>query len=93
MPCLVYDETSPRTGGPIPYDRVNATAGYLTHFGNLCYLEFIAGHSEAKWTERQQAEREITIAKRKMAYHQRHPNFDPQSVEQGIAAIKRKWNK
>lgn len=64
---LVYDETSPGQGPIVPYDRIDATRGYLRHLGNLLYLEFIAGHAGATWQERQQAEREIIIAKRKMA--------------------------
>ena len=90
---LVYDETSPRSGGFAHYDRIDATGGYLRHFANLAYLEFIASNAAATWQERQQAEKEIPIAKRKMAYHQNHPNFDRLAAERGQAAIKRNWNK
>lgn len=91
--CLIYDETSARTGPIVPYDQINATGGWLRHFDNLLYLEFIAGHSQATWIERQQAEREIIIAKRKMAYHAKHPNWDQSAVEAGMVTIKRKWGK
>lgn len=89
---LVYDETSAK-GAVIKYDRINATAGYLRHFNNLCYLEFIAANPRATWQERQQAEKEIPIAKRKMEWHKNHPNFNRQAVERGMIAIRRQWGK
>lgn len=91
---LVYDETEPRHGGGfVQYDRVNATAGYVRHFSNLLYLEFISSNPGATWQERAQAEREMIIAKRKMEYHHRHPNFDRQAAEGQIAQIKKDWKR
>lgn len=92
--CLVYDETeSRRSAGFIPYDRVNATGGFIRHFGNQLYLEFIAGNPDATWAERQQAEKELLICKRKMAWHSNHPNFSQSAAEAGMAKIKRDWGR
>lgn len=91
---LCYDETSPRRafGGP-SYDRIDATGGWLRHLGNLLYLEFVASNPGATWQERQQANHEIPLAKRKMAWMAAHPAFCHASAESGKKKLLQQWKR
>lgn len=92
MPYICYDDTKHSRGPIIPYDKINATSGYLRHFDNQCYLEFIATSPLASFNEKAQARKELLICERKMRYHRQHHNWNRQEVEAGIKKIKAKWN-
>ena len=78
---LIYDDNAPRrAGGFVRYENVNANRGFLTHMYNLLTLQWIKEHSD-RFLERQQCDKEIIIAERKIAYHKRHPNFVLSEVE------------
>jgi len=89
---IVYDESAHSGPSKVPYDRLWASKHWLTHYGNLRYLEFIAAHPDATFTEKAQARREIVLAQRKMDYWKRHPNWNQEEVANGKASVDRMWN-
>ena len=86
---ICYDETS-GPAGEINVAKMDGTKQYLRHYANLVYLTFIANRSD-KQQERRQAEKEMKIAERKMAFWARHPRYDQARVLAGIAEIKKEW--
>jgi hypothetical protein len=90
MPIICYDENSPRTGSVVPYNRINATDGYLRHYANYLYLSFIFNNTD-DWREKQQANKELTICQRKMDYHRKHPNFNAKHAEAESVKLKAQW--
>lgn len=87
---IVYDENVRSAGAPIPYHSLNASKGYVTHYGNLLYLQFIVKSSD-RISERQQALKEMQIAERKMAYWKKHPNWDRSEVEPEVVKLNKHW--
>ncbi|WP_156421582.1 hypothetical protein [Aureimonas sp. AU40] len=69
----------------------DGTKHYLKHYANSLYLAFIA-KSTKDGAERRQAESELAIAERKMAYWRRHPNYVQADALKGIADLKKQWN-
>jgi hypothetical protein len=90
---LIYNEGTkePFKGKPKPYHELDATKYYLTHFSNVLYLKFIANNKAATSLERQQANREIPIADRKMAHWAKHPNYDHKVVLKECERLKKQW--
>lgn len=90
---LIYNEGTkePFTGKPTPYNELPATKFYLTHFENALYLKWIANNPLAKSEERQQANREIPITDRKMAYWSKHPNYNHEVVVSECERLKKNW--
>lgn len=86
---IYSNETEPFTG-TIDFTRVNSTRQYLKHFDNLLTLEFIQQETKDRG-ERVQCEREMEIARRKMRYWERMPNFSRDEMVRGIAKLKEKW--
>ena len=83
---LIYSDTEPRgSGGP---SRVDPTRAYLRHYENYLYLQFLSRKSPDP-QERGQALRELTIAERKLKFHER--TADRAGMLSGIQALKRKW--
>jgi len=62
------------TGPIIPYYKINANKGWLRHYGNFLYLKFMA--SRGNFNEKKQANDELVICERKLAWHEKHCNFD-----------------
>jgi hypothetical protein len=91
---IVYSDTDTAPTGryPVPYDRLDATKHYLTHYGNWKYLSFILQNSQDRM-ERHQANTEILIADRKMAYWLRHPNLNRTLLEEGKRKLDQDWSK
>ena len=89
---ICYDDTAPgRSGGFVKYHDIKATEGFIRHFSNMLYLEFVAKNSLATLFERQQANKEILICQRKLDYHRRHPNFEMSRAEQAILDLRKQW--
>ena len=86
------DESEVYTGHPVAYSRQNATKHYLTHYRNAKYLMFFAKNEES-FTDRAQANKELKIAERKMAYWLKHPNFDVSAASSEALAIDKTWIK
>ena len=85
---ILYDENPlPRKGGFVNYYNINACKGFLTHTYNLLYLEFVRGASDS-FNEKRQCDREIIIAQRKIDYHRKHPNFDPETIRKPLIKMR-----
>jgi hypothetical protein len=62
----------------------------MKHYGNSLYLNFIF-NSSTDGVERRQANKEIQMADKKMAYWRKHPDFSLAIVEPKMKAEKAKW--
>lgn len=92
MSFLCYDDQPQRRskGGP-PLDAIDPIKGYLTHYANSLYLQFMLLHGTM--LEKHQASKELTICERKMKWHEHHPSFDWPLVLLGIDKLKKQWSK
>ena len=89
---FIYSDNEPRKSGvAIPIASMNATKIYLDHYANYLYLDFIYKKSD-KRDERTQAMKELGICERKMKFWKNHPNYAKETVENGIAKLKKDWN-
>lgn len=84
-----YSETSVYTGAPVDVTRMNGSAQYLKHLENLLMLCFFA--QTGTFAEKVQAEREIKIAERKLAYWRKHNKFVLADVIAGLAKLRSQW--
>jgi hypothetical protein len=73
-----------------PYETWNAVKGYLNHYANYLYLDFLSKQS-TDGRERAQARKELTICERKLKYWTTHPNWDKKAVLEGVEKLKRDW--
>lgn len=88
---IYSDEKQPFTGSPAKVWEMDATKMYLGHYANQLYLDFIVANPRATFAEKSQAEKELKICRRKMAFWQKHPNFDVKRATEGCIAEKKKW--
>ena len=84
-----HGKTEPYTGPPTDFYKLNAVSGYLKHFDNLLFLTFMSNHGTT--AEKMQAQKELIICERKLAWWEKHPNYDKVEVLRGVAAKKREW--
>jgi hypothetical protein len=90
MASIIYDDTSPRSPMRVNYHKINANKGFLTHTYNLMTLQWIRDHTDDH-REARQCDHEITIAQRKIHYHRKHPNFQPEAVAKDIKKLQRQF--
>jgi hypothetical protein len=60
---------------PLNVHAMDPHKPYKTHVSNWYYLQFILTTSDV-FTEKRQAQRELGICERKLAFWYRHPTFD-----------------
>lgn len=84
-----YSDTAPRSASTINVWKMNGTKGYLRHYDNFLYLNFMAQHGTR--VERIQAEKEMVICKRKLAFWERHPNTDRELLRVEKERMNRQW--
>lgn len=91
---FIYSDTekSVQPRFPVPYDRLDASKHYLTHYGNWRYLNFILMNPLATRIEKHQANKEIVICTRKLTWWQKHPNYNQLKVDEGRKAIDKQWD-
>jgi len=89
MFCYSDTDTPVRAGGFNP--NPPATQYWLTHFANSLYLQFIAGHADSSFADKQQANHELVLCNKKLAFWQKHPNFDSTAAATGALACKKQW--
>jgi len=85
-----YSDTQPRSGSPVNVWDMNGTAAYLRHYGNLLFLDFMARNGTR--VEKHQAEKEMVICRRKLAFWEKHPKYDHAEALKGMQDLKRKWS-
>lgn len=88
-----YSDSAPvQTGNIVPYHRQNANAGYLRHYSNYLYLDFILKNSK-DMGEKHQVAKELTICERKLKYWRQHANFVQAAVLPEVEKLKKQWTK
>ena len=89
----VYSEN---TGGsfinPAILLKMDANKKYSEHFYNHCYLVFILRHEASTFAEKQQANKEIAMAAKKMEYWKRMPNWDKEIAGRLCDKIRKQWS-
>ena len=87
-----YEDNPARfAGGSINYNTMKANEGYLRHYANYLYLDFIIANSD-KMQERHQAAKELTKCEKKLDWWSKHANFESKVVLEGVAKLKKDWN-
>lgn len=89
---FIYSDHSEPFQGNVDFTRMNSTRQYLKHFDNLLTLEFISKNTTDR-NERVQCEKEMAIARRKLRFWERMPNFCKDEMLRGIMELKQKWTK
>ena len=74
----------------MPYDEMPATTFWATHFENSLYLIFYE-QNDRDILNRRQAAKELAICEKKMAYWQRHPNWDAAEAARRADELKKRW--
>lgn len=87
-----YSDTKEKfSGNPSRIWEMDGTKVYLSHYSNLLYLKFVAGHSKTSFAEKRQAEKEIAICEKKLEWWRRHPNFNQEEASRGTIKLKKQW--
>jgi hypothetical protein len=90
---IVYDDQpSLPSFKRFDFENANAVKQYLTHYSNHLLLQFIANHSQASFSERQQARKELEICDRKLDYWRRHPNYNSALANAGVIQMNKEWS-
>lgn len=87
--ALVYDD-EPRGSFRGSVTNADPIRAWASHYSNALYLRFIAANS-TDGRERGQANKEIAICERKLAYWQRHPKWNAAAAAEAVAPIKAQW--
>ena len=91
---ICYNLSDKKSGsfGFNPYEY-SGSKQYAKHFGNLCYLSFIANNRGSSFAEKYQAEKEMIVAKRKMKYWERVAKVqgELELIVKYCAEEKKKW--
>lgn len=87
---FIYEETK---GGKSSFNIADADATdfWLRHFSNALYLRFIAQHKKSTTLEKAQANKELAIADRKMAFWAKHHNYNKDRAQTGATKLKKDW--
>jgi hypothetical protein len=88
-----YDESVRSNSFSASFANIDPNKQWEKHYSNLVYLNFIAQNKLSTFQEKAQAEREIIIAKRKIAYWERHSSFSLEVATQTATKIKKDWGK
>lgn len=90
MASFFYSDNKEPFKGGVPLSELDKNRQYKKHLENLMFLEFIARESK-DFREKHQANKEIEIAKCKMAYWAKFPDFDRRQAELDTSELKRQW--
>lgn len=90
---FIYDTHPQKMTTPFDPFRYNGALQFEKHFGNLMYLQFIAHNPLSTFVEKQQAETEMVIARRKMKYWKTVAGSQglDSEVTSAIAHVKKQW--
>lgn len=90
---IVYNENEVRSkfASTTPYSDLDATRFWGEHQKNWFYLRFFSTNPLATFQEKKQAELEMIIAEKKMAYWRKHPNWSHSSAERIINTLRNEW--
>jgi len=88
---IFYSSTPARSFGVATNLNVNATAKFLMHSAQVMELKTMS-KSTTDFTKRCSIEAEIRIGEKKIAYWERHPNFNLDDAIKGQRAIRQAMN-
>jgi len=86
-----YSDTGPR--GPVNLNiiaRLDPTKQYCKHLDNWFFLKFLLMNSK-DFAEQTQANKELSICERKLAYWKRNPKFDSIAAQKYKDILKKHW--
>lgn len=94
---LVYHDDENSVGGVsnkvglrLRLDKMNPNGPYKKHVTNWYYLKFI--YANGTVNEKRQAQKELGICERKMAFWYRHPAFCVIQAGKDTQSIQQQWN-
>ena len=87
MHFFYADTTEPLN---INLSNLNPTTMYLKHLDNYFYLKFIANNSD-NFIEKQQANKELLIAQKKMNFWSKKPHINNTIVTKETNKLKKMW--
>src|SRR5690349_12923760 len=92
MTKIYYDDDEPRTPytGP-PISSMDPVKKWSVHFHHLCELSWISQHPDSGPMERRQANREIEICRRKLAFWERQHGWDAAAAAEEAARARAIW--
>jgi len=91
MAFFIYSDSN---SGPFNYARmkcIDPTNAWKQHLSNYFYLRFILDKSDDR-VEKWQANKEMQIAERKMAFWEKSPDFKKDVAQQYRDQQKKVWN-
>ena len=82
----------PNTKEPLSLNinKLNPTTMYLKHLENYYYLQFIANNSD-NFIEKQQANKELLMAEKKMKWWSNRPHFNDEQATKENNKMKKMW--
>lgn len=87
---ICYSEAKSDLSGPPKLQYANSA--WRKHLENWYFLKWIAEH-DPSYAQRHQANKELLIAERKMAYWERFRGyFDPERAVRDRDEVKRQWS-
>lgn len=86
-----YSDNSAQFTGNVPLSRLNKNAQWRKHLDNLMFLEFVSKNTK-DFREKMQAEKEIPIARRKMAFWAKFHDFDDEQAKRDTAEVRKMWS-
>jgi hypothetical protein len=86
-----YSETSAPSDHKVDVWKMNGTKAYLRHYDNYLFLQFVTNNPRASQIEKRQARTEMTICEKKLAFWQRHPNYDHDEALKGVDLLNKQW--
>jgi hypothetical protein len=90
MACIIYPDNPPKFTGHFNINTADPHVFYATHLDNYYYLKFIAEHTQDV-LERIQANKEILVAEKKLAFWAKHPQFVQSKGIEQTEQVKSKW--
>ncbi|RWI35515.1 hypothetical protein [Mesorhizobium sp.] len=86
-----YTDTKAPGAPQINVWKMNGTNGFMRHYENYLFLQFVTKNPRASEAEKRQARHELTICEGKLAFWRRHPNYDHEEAMQRVNVLKKQW--
>lgn len=86
-----YSDNPERPNTQIDVWKINGTKAYIRHYNNKLFLLFVANSPRSSFREKLQAEMELRMCEKKLAFWHRHPNTDHEQLRRLIEKANRDW--
>jgi hypothetical protein len=90
MAAIIYTDDNKKFDFSL-MSRINPTKAYINHVENYFYLRFILDKSD-NFVEKNQANKEILIAEKKMLFWKRNKDFRSDIADKAFQDIRKKWS-